>query len=100
MGMTITEKILAAHAGKDVVRPGEILMVRVDVVLANELSAALAIDEFKKIEGAERIKHPESAIFVPDHFTPSKDIATAKLVQRVRDFALEQEARWFEVGRA
>src|SRR5579872_576232 len=100
MGMTITEKILAAHAGKDVVRPGEILMVKVDVNLANELSAALAIDEFKKIRGAERILDPKSAVFVPDHFTPNKDITTAKLVQRVREFALAQEAIWFEVGRA
>lgn len=100
MGMTMTEKILAAHARRDVVTPGEILMVKVDVNLANELSAALAIDEFKKIEGAERILDPKSAVFVPDHFTPNKDIATAKLVQRVRAFALEQEAIWFEVGRA
>jgi 3-isopropylmalate/(R)-2-methylmalate dehydratase large subunit len=100
MGMTISEKILAAHAGKETVEPGEIVMVKVDVNLANELSAALAIDEFKKIRGAERIANPHSAIFVPDHFTPAKDIATAKLVQRVRQFALEQNARWFEVGRA
>jgi 3-isopropylmalate/(R)-2-methylmalate dehydratase large subunit len=100
MGMTITEKILAAHSGRERVRPGEIVMVGVDVVLANELSAALAIDEFKKIEGAERIADPEGAIFVPDHFTPNKDISTARLVSRVREFALQQNARWFEVGRA
>lgn len=100
MGMTISEKILARSAGQDRVEPGEIVMVNVDVVLANELSAALAIDEFKKIKGAERIKNPESAVFVPDHFTPNKDITTAKLVQRVREFALGQNARWFEVGRA
>jgi 3-isopropylmalate/(R)-2-methylmalate dehydratase large subunit len=98
--MTISEKILAAHAGRESVQPGEIIMVDVDVVLANELSAALAIDEFKKIEGADRIRDPEKAVFVPDHFTPNKDITTAKLVQRVREFALEQNARWFEVGRA
>lgn len=100
MGMTISEKILAAHAGKERVEPGEIVMVEVDVNLANELSAALAIDEFRKIKGAERIKNPQQAIFVPDHFTPAKDIATAKLVQRVREFAIGQGARWFEVGRA
>src|SRR5438270_4330568 len=100
MGMTITEKILARHAGRDRVEPGEIVMVGVDVVLANELSAALAIDEFKKIKGAERIANPQNAVFVPDHFTPNKDITTAKLVQRVREFALAQNARWFEVGRA
>ncbi len=100
MGMTISEKILASHAGKDRVEPGEIVMVKVDVNLANELSAALAIDEFRKIKGAERIKNPKQAIFVPDHFTPNKDITTAKLVQRVREFALDQDARWFEVGRA
>jgi 3-isopropylmalate/(R)-2-methylmalate dehydratase large subunit len=100
MGMTISEKILAAHAGRDRVEPGEIVMVQVDVNLANELSAALAIDEFLKIKGADRILNPSSAVFVPDHFTPAKDIATAKLVQRVRQFALDQKARWFEVGRA
>ncbi|HZU12576.1 MAG TPA: 3-isopropylmalate dehydratase large subunit [Chloroflexota bacterium] len=100
MGLTISEKILARHAGRDSVEPGEIVMVDVDVVLANELSAALAIDEFKKIEGAENILRPDSAVFVPDHFTPNKDITTAKLVQRVREFALSQNARWFEVGRA
>jgi homoaconitase/3-isopropylmalate dehydratase large subunit len=93
--MTISEKILAAHAGKDRVEPGEIVMVKVDVNLANELSAALAIDEFKKIKGATRILEPSSAIFVPDHFTPNKDITTANLVHRVRAFALEQGARWF-----
>jgi 3-isopropylmalate/(R)-2-methylmalate dehydratase large subunit len=98
--MTISEKILAAHAGRDRVEPGEIVMVDVDVNLANELSAALAIDEFKKIRGADRILNPQSAIFVPDHFTPAKDITTANLVSRVREFALEQNARWFEVGRA
>jgi 3-isopropylmalate/(R)-2-methylmalate dehydratase large subunit len=98
--MTISEKILAAHAGKDRVEPGEIVMVQVDVNLANELSAALAIDEFLKIKGADRILNPSSAVFVPDHFTPNKDITTAKLVQRVRQFALDQGARWFEVGRA
>lgn len=100
MGMTISEKILARHSGQDGVEPGEIVMVNVDVVLANELSAALAIDEFKKIKGANRIRDPQGAVFVPDHFTPNKDITTAKLVQRVREFALDQGARWFEVGRA
>lgn len=100
MGMTISEKILARHAGTDRVEPGEIVMVDVDVVLANELSAALAIDEFLKIEGADRILRPDTAVFVPDHFTPNKDISTAKLVRRVRQFALDQKARWFEVGRA
>jgi len=98
--MTISEKILAAHAGRERVEPGEIVMVQVDVNLANELSAALAIDEFLKIKGADRILNHSSAVFVPDHFTPNKDIATAKLVQRVRRFALDQNARWFEVGRA
>ena len=100
MGMTISAKILAAHAGKARVQPGEIVMVNVDVNLANELSAALAIDEFQKIRGADHIVHPETAIFVPDHFTPAKDISTAQLVQRVRAFALHHGARWFEVGRA
>lgn len=99
MGMTISEKILAAHAGKDSVKPGEIISARVDLVLANELSAAPAIEEFEKIKGA-RLFDPQKIVMVPDHFTPNKDIQSAKLAKQVREFAYAQGVLYYEVGRA
>lgn len=99
MGMTISEKILAAHAGKESVKPGEIINARVDLVLANELSAAPAIEEFEKIRGA-RLFDPKKIVMVPDHFTPNKDILSAKLTKQVREFARKHEVVYYEVGRA
>lgn len=99
MGMTITEKILAAHAGLDKVVPGQIINAKVDLVLANELSALVAIDEFNKIKGAERVFDPNKVVIVPDHFTPNKDIQSATVCKKVREFALEQEVIYYEVGR-
>lgn len=99
MGMTISEKILAAHAGKEVVRPGEIISAKVDLVLANELSAAPAIEEFEKIRGA-KLFDPGKIVMVPDHFTPNKDIASAKLAKQVREFAHKHQVIYYEVGRA
>ncbi|MBS4026790.1 MAG: 3-isopropylmalate dehydratase large subunit [Clostridia bacterium] len=99
MGMTITEKILAAHGGLDSVVPGQIINAKVDLVLANELSALVAIDEFYKIKGAERVFDPNKVVIVPDHFTPNKDIQSAMVSKKVREFALEQEVIYFEVGR-
>lgn len=99
MGMTITEKILAAHAGLDSVKPGQIINAKVDMVLANELSALVAIDEFNKIKGAERVFDPSKVVIVPDHFTPNKDIQSAMVSKKVREFALEQEVNYYEVGR-
>lgn len=97
--MTITEKIIAAHAGKDVVKPGEIVSAKVDLVLANELSAAPAIEEFRKIKGA-RLFDPKKIVLVPDHFTPNKDIQSAELAKVVREFAREHDVLYYEVGRA
>lgn len=100
MGMTVTEKILACHAGLKETRPGDIISARVDLVLANELSAALSIEEFKTIKGAKRLFDPRKVVVVPDHFVPNKDLATAALAKKVREFALEHGAVYFEVGRA
>ncbi|MCL5961288.1 MAG: 3-isopropylmalate dehydratase large subunit [Chloroflexi bacterium] len=100
MGMTITEKILAAHADREVVRPGEIINARVDLLLCNELSSGPAIEEFRKIRGAGRVFDPEKIIMVPDHFIPNKDIASAILTKTMRDFAREQGVIYYEVGRA
>lgn len=97
--MTITEKILARHAGRERVAPGEIISARVDLVLANELSAIVAIEEFEKIRGAGRVFDPARIVIVPDHFTPNKDIRSAEVARRVRQFALRHGVVYFEVGR-
>jgi len=97
--MTITEKILAAAAGKDSVKPGELINARVDLVLANDITAPVAIKEFQKI-GLERVWDKERVALVPDHFTPNKDIKSAEQAKLVRDFAHCQElTNYFEVGR-
>jgi len=99
MPMTLAEKILAAHCGRDEVRPGEFINARVDLVLASELSGVLAVEEFEKIRGA-RVFDPRKVVFVMDHFTPAKDIASAELVRRCREFAREHGIRFYDVGRA
>ena len=98
--MTLTEKILAAHAGRADVSPGDIISIDLDLVMANELSAAVAITEFRKIKGATKVWDPDKIALVPSHFTPNKDIATATLSKMMRDFAEEQRIKnYFEVGR-
>lgn len=99
MGMTISEKILAFHANGDVVKPGETINARVDLILANDLSACRAATQFKKIRGADRVFDSSKIVVVSDHFTPNKDIASANLSKATRDFAVEQNLIYFEVGR-
>ena len=77
MPMTITEKILAAHAGADSVMPGEIIQVDVDLALANDITAPLAIEVFYKL-GTQEVFHKDKVALVPDHFVPNKDIASAE----------------------
>lgn len=99
MGMTITEKILAAHAGKDRVEPGELINSKVDVVLGNDITAPVAIKEFEKI-GVPEVFAKEKVVLVPDHFTPNKDIKSAEQAKLLRDFAKKQGlTNYFEVGR-
>lgn len=99
MGMTLTEKVIAAHAGRDKVKPGELVNVKVDLVLANDITAPGAILEFKKI-GIEKVFDSKKVVIVPDHFTPNKDIASAEQAKFVRQFAKEQNlVNYFEVGR-
>lgn len=98
MGMTITEKILAGHSGKEKVVPGEFIYARVDLVLGNDITAPLAIAEFKKI-GVERVFDRDRVVLVPDHFTPNKDIKSATQCKIMREFAQEQQiSNYFEVG--
>ncbi len=100
MGMTITEKILAAHSGREVVRPGEFVNARVDLMLGNDITAPLAIAEFRKM-GAERVADRSRVALVADHYTPNKDIKSAEQCRVMREFALSQEvAHFWDTGRA
>ncbi|MDW7684311.1 MAG: 3-isopropylmalate dehydratase large subunit [Bacillota bacterium] len=99
MGMTIAEKILARHAGLDTVRPGELINARVDMVLGNDITAPVAINEFRKI-GVDHVFDRDRIALVPDHFTPNKDIKSAQQSKMLREFAREQQITYyFEVGR-
>jgi len=99
MPMTITEKILAAHCGKAEVHPGEFVQAQLDLMLGNDITAPIAIEEFRKI-GAARVADPEKIALVPDHSTPAKDIKAAELAKAMREFAHEQKIpHYFEVGR-
>jgi 3-isopropylmalate/(R)-2-methylmalate dehydratase large subunit len=95
--MTLAEKILAAHANKKRVSPGDFINVQVDLVLSNDITAPIAIREFQKL-GVKRVFDPTKVVMVPDHFTPNKDIASAEQVRLMRDFARKQGIIYFEVG--
>jgi len=97
--MTMAQKILAAHAGKEHVAVGELLDVNVDMVLANDITAPIAIKEFAKL-GVSKVFDAERIALVPDHFTPNKDIKSAEQAKLVRDFAHRYGiVNYFEVGR-
>jgi 3-isopropylmalate/(R)-2-methylmalate dehydratase large subunit len=96
--MTMAEKILAAHTDVEVPQPGDLLDVRVDLVLANDITAPIAFQEFAKL-GVGVFDRDRIAL-VPDHFTPNKDIKSATQAQMMRDFAHQHAiTHYFEVGR-
>ena len=98
MGMTITEKILASHADVDSVRPGDLIQARVDMALANDITAPLAIKVFEEI-GRKEVFDREKIALVPDHFVPNKDIPSANQAKMMRDFAIKYGIKnYFEVG--
>lgn len=98
MGMTMTQKILAAHAGLDEVRPGQLILADLDLVLGNDITAPVAVREFEKIGKREVFDKSKIAI-VPDHFTPNKDIKSAQQCKMIREFARKQEIEhYFEIG--
>ncbi len=97
--MTITEKILAAHAGKEVVRAGELINAKVDLILANDITAPISIKEFQKI-GAKKVFDRERIALIPDHFAPQKDIKAAEQCKMLREFSKSHDlSLYFEVGR-
>lgn len=96
--MTITEKILAAHAGLDEVVPGQLINCSLDIVLSNDVTAPIAIKEFKKI-GVDKVWDPTRIALVPDHYTPNKDIKSAEQAKMMREFVREQGiTHYYEIG--
>jgi 3-isopropylmalate/(R)-2-methylmalate dehydratase large subunit len=98
MGMTLTEKILAAKAGREELKPGDFIEIEPDLGLANDITAPLAIKEFHNA-GGKTVKFPERVYLVPDHFTPNKDIQSAEQVKVLKDFASQHPGiHFFEQG--
>lgn len=98
MGMTMTQKILAAHAGLESVEAGELIMANVDLVLGNDITTPVAVDEFEKT-GKTKVFAKDKIAIVPDHFVPNKDIKAAMQVKRIREFAEDMEIEnFFELG--
>ncbi len=98
MSMTATQKILAAHCGKESVAAGDMIMASLDLVLANDITAPVAINEYRKA-GCEGIFDPERVALVMDHFTPNKDIKAAEQCKMVREFAAEKDiVNYFDTG--
>ncbi len=98
MGMTMIEKILAAHSDQDELKPGDIVNARVDMVLGNDITTPVAVNEFNKI-GVDKVFDKDRIAIVPDHFAPNKDIKAAEQVNMIRKFAHKHEiTNFFEVG--
>ena len=99
MGMTMTQKILARTAGVERCRAGELLMCKLDLVLGNDITAPVAINEFHRM-GAVKVFDPAKIALIPDHFVPNKDIKAATLAKQMREFARAQHiVHYYEVGR-
>ena len=95
--MTMAEKILAAHAGLDEVEPGQLIECDLDLVLANDITAPIAIKTVREI--TDKVFDPTKIALVPDHYTPNKDIKSAEQAKIVRDFVREQGiTHYYEVG--
>ncbi len=100
MGMTMTQKILARAAGLERVEVGQLLLCKLDLVLGNDITSPVAIDEFEKM-GARRVFDRSKIALIPDHFVPNKDIKSAQMAKQMREFARKHEIEhYYEVGRA
>lgn len=98
MGMTMTQKILAAHAGLEKVEAGQLILVNLDLVLGNDITSPVAIKEFNKL-GAENVFDKNKVTMVMDHFAPNKDIKAAQQCKMCRDFCGEKEiTNFYDVG--
>ena len=99
MGMTLAEKILAAHSGKKEVAAGDLINVKVDLVMANDITAPIAIEQFRKIV-VKDVFAKDRVIMVPSHFAPAKDVASAEQCRIMRNFAKEMGVVYYEQGQA
>ena len=98
MGMTMTQKILAAHAGLEKVEAGQLIEADLDLVLGNDITSPVAIHEMEKMK-VDGVFHKDKIALVPDHFVPNKDIKSAEHCKCVREFALRNQiTNYFEVG--
>nr|MBC8466190.1 3-isopropylmalate dehydratase large subunit [bacterium] len=98
--MTLAEKILARHAGKDKVVPGDMIMAELDMILGTDVTVPLSVEVFRKM-GAKKVFDPSKMALVNDHFVPAKDVQAATLSSIMREFAREQKVKaYFEVGRS
>ena len=95
--MNLAEKILAAHTDRKEVTPGEFINVRVDMIVSNDITAPIAINEFRKL-GVDRVFDPSKIVMVPDHFVPNKDILSAEQARMMKEFCREFGIQYFEVG--
>jgi 3-isopropylmalate/(R)-2-methylmalate dehydratase large subunit len=95
--VTLAEKILAAHTDREKVSPGEFVNVKVDMILANDITAPIAIKEFRRL-GVDRVFDPSKIVMVADHFVPNKDIISAENAKMMREFCREQGTLHFDVG--
>ena len=98
MGMTMTQKILAAHAGLESVSAGQLIEAKLDVVMANDITGPMAVPVFYQM--ADKVFDKDKVVLVPDHFTPNKDIKSAENSKSIREFAKKQGLKhYFEIGR-
>ena len=99
MGMTMTQKILAAHAGLDHVEAGQLIEAKLDIVMANDITGPMALPIIKQM--SDHVFDKDKVVFVPDHFTPNKDIKSAENSKAIREYAKEQGLSWyFEQGKS
>ncbi len=98
MAYTLAEKILLKHSGAKNIRPGEFIEAKVDLALGNDITAPLAIDEFRKV-GVKKVFDNRKIVLVPDHFAPAKDLRSANQCKVLQVFAKEHRIKnYFEVG--
>ncbi len=99
MGLTITEKIIAAHSEHQEISAGHFVYADVDICLGNDITAPIAIEQFETL-GVGNVFNPDGIVLVPDHFTPNKDIKSAQNAKLLREFAKKHQIKnYFEVGR-
>ena len=98
MGMNITEKILAAHSGRERVVPGEIVNARIDLIVCHDVTTPPAVAMLRKL-GIDKVFDPSKILVTPDHFVPNKDIKSAELSKQLREWRIEQKIeRYYEIG--